>query len=125
MELFDLDKIQLEKSQISLVRYDPEAGLNPHIDSIHQFGDTIGPIATIAIGTGQKMFDMLPTLLTKEEKPVRIYSQPNQMTIMDGISRVAWSHALPWKYNQEQFTVAINFPNCRDQRNTNNLCFKG
>ena len=110
MGLFEIDKMQLETSQISLVRYDRKAGLNPHIDSIHQFGDTIGPIATIAIGTGEKMFDMLPTLLTDGSTPVRIYSQPNQITIMDGVSRVAWSHALPWGYDQEQFTVAIKFP---------------
>ena len=110
MGLLKLDKMELEKSQISLVRYDRTAGLNPHIDSIHQFGDTIGPIATIAIGTGEKMFDMLPTLLNETINPVRIYSQPNQITIMDGMARVAWSHALPWGYDQEQFTVAIKFP---------------
>jgi alkylated DNA repair dioxygenase AlkB len=109
MELLRIDKSQLERSQISLVHYDRLAGLNPHIDSIHQFDDTIGPIATIAIGKGEKMFDMLPTLLP-DRLPIRIYSQPNQITIMDGMSRVAWSHALPWRYDIEQFTVAIKFP---------------
>ena len=110
MSLFKINQTQLEKSQISLVRYDAMAGLNPHIDSIHQFDDTIGPIVTIAIGNNGKIFDMLPTLLPDTDNPVRIYSKPNQITIMDGMSRVAWSHALPWGYNCEQFTVAIKFP---------------
>ncbi len=110
MKLLHIDRSCIETGQISLVRYDPNAGLNAHIDSIHQFGHTIGPIATIALGTGEKMFDMLPTLLKEDHKPIRIYSNPNQITIMDGMSRVAWSHALPWRYDREQFTVAIKFP---------------
>ena len=125
MGLFSIDQAQLETSQISLVRYDPKAGLNPHIDSIHQFRDTIGPIATIAIGTDEKMFDMLPTLLTAENKPIRIYSQPNQITIMDGMSRVAWSHALPWGYNQEQYTVAIKFPALGTPKRHKNFVYQG
>lgn len=110
MQILQIDEEQLEKCQISLVHYDPTAGLNPHIDSIHQFQDTIGPIATIAIGEGvlPKMFDLLPTLLDGDA--VRILSYPNQITIMDGLSRIGWSHGLPWGYNKEQFTVAIKFP---------------
>ena len=107
MKLFQLST--LDSANLTLIHYDRGAGLNAHIDSIFQFGNTIGPICTIAMGRSPKMFDMLPTLTT-DGSPIRIYSQPDQLTIMDGISRVAWSHALPWGYDCEQWTVAIKFP---------------
>ena len=108
MQLLKIDEGQLHRAQISLVHYDSLAGLNPHIDSIHQFEDTMGPIFTIAMGNDEKMFDMLPTLI--DGTPVRIYSQPNQFTVMDGMSRVGWSHGLPWGCELEQWTVAVKFP---------------
>jgi hypothetical protein len=91
MKILKIDESELEKCQMSLVHYDANAGLNPHIDSIHQFGDTIGPIATISMGRRVKYFDMLPTLMT-DGSPVRIALNPNEITFMDGLSRIAWSH---------------------------------
>ena len=127
MDLMGMGNDELLQSQLSLVYYESSAGLNPHIDSIHQFEGSIGPILTIAIGTGAKMFDMLPTLV--DGTPVRIFSKPNQFTIMDGVSRIGWSHGLPWGYGPEQWTVAVKFPALKNVHhceifNYNNIDFE-
>jgi hypothetical protein len=110
MNILKTDEGQLQRSNLSLVHYDADAGLNPHIDSLFPFDGTIGPIATIAMGErgNQKYLDMLPTLT--HGNPVRVVSYPDEIMVMDGLSRIAWSHGLPWKYDNEQFTIAIKFP---------------
>ena len=80
---------EMELLQFTLVHYDKSAGLNPCIDSIHMFQNTIGPIFTVAMGETEKLLDMLPLLLPPtEESPVRLYSQPNDIIVMDGPARV-------------------------------------
>jgi hypothetical protein len=110
MNILKIDEPQLQRCSLSLVHYDAGAGLNPHIDSLFPFDGTIGPIATIAMGERrrEKYLDMLPTLT--DGHPVRVVSYPDEIMLMDGLSRIAWSHCLPWKYDNEQFTIAIKFP---------------
>lgn len=124
VRLLCIDTDRLERAQLSLVYYPKNAGLNPHIDSIFQFNGTIGPIFTIAMGTGRKMFDMLPTL-EHIGTPTRIYSRPNQFTVMDGMSRVSWSHCLPWGNTMEQWTVALKFPGMTEARRVEQFVFNG
>jgi hypothetical protein len=110
MQLLDISQEQLEKANLTLVFYPEEAGLNPHVDSTEPFEGSIGPILTIGMGKGTKMLDMLPSL-EDTEYPMRINSQPNQFFIMDGRSRVTWSHCLPWlRRGIKQWTVAMKFP---------------
>jgi hypothetical protein len=100
---------EMERLSISLVHYDSTAGLNPHIDTVHIFGDTLGPIFTVAMGDSEKMLDLLPILLPDDRKPVRLFSQPNEIMVMDGESRILWAHAKPWGYTPEQFTLVFKF----------------
>lgn len=101
----------MDRCLLTLVHYDSNAGLNPHIDSIHMFQNTIGPIFTVAMGRAEKMLDLLPVMVTDPDAaPVRIYTRPNQIMVMDGVARVMWAHALPWHYPNEQFTVVFKFP---------------
>lgn len=109
-EILEIDQEEFEKVSLSLVHYDKLAGLNPHVDTVHIFEDTLGPIFTIAMGQSTKMLDMLPVLLDGKYQPVRLYSKPNQIMVMDGISRILWAHAKPWGYKHEQFTLVFKFP---------------
>jgi hypothetical protein len=119
MQLLGISQDELEKANLTLVFYPEEAGLNPHVDSTEPFEGSIGPILTIGMGKGIKMLDMLPSL-EDSEFPVRIYSEPNQFFIMDGRSRVTWSHCLPWlRRGIKQWTVAIKFPQLRGSHVTN------
>jgi len=109
MQLMDIDVKQLEKADLTLVYYPSKAGLNPHIDSIVPFEGTLGPILTIAMGTGIKMFDMLPSL-EQDGVPVRVFLTPNQFMILDGMARATWSHGLPWNRDLEQWSIVLKFP---------------
>ena len=112
----------MELLQFTLVHYDKSAGLNPCIDSIHMFQNTIGPIFTVAMGETEKLLDMLPLLLPPtEESPVRLYSQPNDIIVMDGPARVLWAHSLPWQYPHEQFTLVFKFPELQNKVQTLNV----
>lgn len=112
-EILRIDSDEMEKCLLSLIHYDKHAGLNPHIDSIHMLGDTIGPIFTVAMGNAEKMMDMLPIMMDPHTTPVRIYSQPNQLMALDDPARIMWAHALPWRYPHEQYTVVFKFPALR------------
>lgn len=100
----------MQRVSLSLVHYDPQAGLNPHVDTVHLFGGTLGPIFTVAMGESEKMLDLLPALLSKEFVATRLHSKPNQIMVMDGPSRILWAHAKPWQYDREQFTLVFKFP---------------
>jgi hypothetical protein len=64
--------------------------------------------------------DRLEMLMSKETIPeqggeaeqsdIRFNEWYKKIMVMDGLSRIAWSHGLPWKYDNEQFTIAIKFP---------------
>ena len=121
-EILRSTKEEMELLQFTLVHYDKSAGLNPHIDSIHMFQNTIGPIFTVAMGETEKLLDMLPLLLPPtEESPVRLYSQPNDIIVMDGPARVLWAHSLPWQYPHEQFTLVFKFPELQNKVQTLNV----
>lgn len=117
-EMLDSTNEEMEQLLLTLVHYDRSAGLNPHIDSIHMFSDTVGPIFTVAMGGAEKMIDMLPVLLPPSEGlPVRVYASPNEIMVMDGPARMLWAHSLPWRYPQEQFTVVFKFPELKNKAN--------
>ena len=123
MQLLGIDSHEMFKANLTLVHYDPGAGLNAHIDSVYQFDGTVGPICTIALGTGEKLLDMLPTLV--DGRPTRIRSNPHQIVVMDGMSRVGWSHALPWGYDLEQWTLVFKFPGLRRIKHIEDFTYDG
>lgn len=115
---------EMEKVSLSLVHYDRMAGLNPHIDTVHIFGNTLGPIFTVAIGDSEKMLDMLPLLLPENHKPTRLFSRPNEIMVMDGASRILWAHAKPWSNPVEQYTLVFKFPELKKKIKTEQFVFE-
>lgn len=102
------------------------AGINPHVDSVYCFDGTLGPIFTVAIGNSEEMLGILPVLYPAfSQVPVRVFSQPNEIMVMDGVSlaRILWAHGKPWKYPHEQYTLTFKFPElCKKTRVIEHHC---
>ena len=115
---------EMERVSLTLVHYDSEGGLNPHIDTVHIFGDTLGPIFSVAMGDSLKMLDMLPVLLPATHAPTRLFSKQNEIMVMDGESRILWAHAKPWLNINEQFTLVFKFPELKKKVRTDSFVFE-
>jgi hypothetical protein len=118
------DDEEMERVSLTLVHYDSKGGLNPHIDTVHLFGDTLGPIFSVAMGDSLKMLDMLPVLLPATHAPTRLFSKQNEIMVMDGESRILWAHAKPWLNIDEQFTLVFKFPELRKKVRTESYVFE-
>jgi hypothetical protein len=112
LNIMDVDEEALNLCQLQLIHYNPRGGILAHIDSVSVFGDTIGPIFTVNMDTDAKAFDLLPTLLPVETHPhaVRLVTSHGQVTMMDGQSRLLWSHSIPSGNRNHCYTVAFKFP---------------
>jgi hypothetical protein len=97
---------------LTFVKYDIGVGLTAHIDGIEDFGDTFGPIFTIAMSRGQKMLDLLPiaTETGNTAPPVRLITRQFQITMLQGCARAAYAHSIPFGSSEEQYTIAFKFP---------------
>lgn len=96
--------------QLQLVHYFPGKGLNAHIDSVSAFGNTLGPIFTINMNEQVKPFDLYPTFKQPGTPVLRIFTEKGQTTMMDGESRILWSHGIPYGSGSDNFTIAFKFP---------------
>ena len=84
-----------EHVQLVLLRYDLETGIWLHIDNIARYDQ--GPIVTVSIGQPYVYYDMTPAILpNKLAVPLRFVSTEGSILIMDGSSRMEWSHGLPY-----------------------------
>jgi hypothetical protein len=70
-----LETHELEEVDMTLLHYYPMGGINPHVDTVHLFNDTLGPIFTVALGPSEKALDILPLALPDSYKPVRVYTK--------------------------------------------------
>lgn len=95
---------------MTLVHYDPMGAINPHVDTVLMFNGTLGPIFTVAMGQSEKIMDFLPVLQPETSHPVRLFSKPNELMLIDGVARTLWAHGKPWNHPHEQFTVVFKFP---------------
>ena len=50
---------------------------------------------------------MVPVLLPDTYKPIRIFSLPNEIIMMDGEASTLWAHVKPKEYPHEQFTLEL------------------
>ena len=81
--------------QVILLEYQPKTGIWLHIDNIARYDQ--GPIITISVGQPKVTYDMTPVILdNKDAKPLRITTDEGCMIIMDGSSRMEWTHGLPY-----------------------------
>ena len=112
-DILRLDNDEMQSVNLCLNHYDPNAAINPHVDTVFMFNGTLGPIFTVAMGPSEKMIDLLPVLLPESYKPVRVFSKPNEIMLMDGEARTLWAHSKPWNYPQEQYTLVFKCPEFR------------
>ena len=112
-DILELDDEQLESINVTLVHYDPLGGINPHVDTVYLFNGTLGPIFTVSMGLHEKMLDLIPVLLPDNYKPVRIFSQPNEIMLMDGIARTLYAHSTPLNAPNEHYTLVFKCPEFR------------
>jgi hypothetical protein len=108
--LMGSDVKAFDKLQLQLIHYFPRGGIRAHIDSIQAFNETIGPIFTVNMNKGKKAFDLLPTLKRHGTRAVRLITDQGQITVMDGESRISWSHAIPYGNGGHAYTIAFKFP---------------
>jgi len=112
-DILRLDKEEMDSVNMTLVHYDPMGGINPHVDTVFLFDGTLGPIFTVAMGPYEKALDVIPVLLPDTYKAVRVFTKPNEIMLMDGISRTLYAHGKPLKYPHEQFTLVFKCPEFR------------
>ena len=124
-DILRLDNDDMESVAMTLNHYDPMGAINPHVDTVFMFDGTLGPIFTVAMGPSEKMLDLLPVLLPDTYKPVRLFSKPNEIMLMDGKSRTLWAYGKPWNYPREQFSIVFKFPEFRTKTHTTNFKYEG
>ena len=102
----------LYSCSLTFVRYKPNTGLKPHIDGVKDFGNSFGPIFTLAMGEGVKRLDMLPTILdapVSQFPPVRVFTKQFQTVLMQGPARAEYTHGVPFGNSSEHMTIAFKF----------------
>ena len=92
----------------SIVKYAPKAGMKIHMDGVEATDQEFGPAMAIPMGPGPKIFDLFPTF-AHDEHPVRMKSQPFQPIMMQGSSRIAYAHAVPFGQNKEHTSLVFRF----------------
>ena len=116
LKLMGSDKSANEDLQLQLIHYMPNGrgGIGAHIDAVAPFKNTIGPIFTLNMNFEEKAFDLLPTLKPRGTPAVRLLTTLGEITMMDGESRISWSHAIPYGNLGHAYTIAFKFP-CQPQ----------
>lgn len=124
-DMLRLDDADMDTVAMTINHYDPMGAINPHVDTVFIFNGTLGPIFTVAMGPSEKMLDLLPVLLPDTSRPVRLFSKPNEIMLMDGEARTLWAHAKPWNYPHEQFSVVFKFPEFRTKTHATAFEYEG
>ena len=114
-DILKLDDGEEELVNMCLNHYDPNAAINPHVDTVGTFNGTLGPIFTVAMGASDKMVDLLPVLRPDSFKPMRIFTKPNELLLMDGEVRALWAHSKPLNYPYDQFTLVFKCPEFKNK----------
>lgn len=117
-DILRLDSDKMDLVNMTLVHYDPLGGINPHVDTVFLFNGTLGPIFTVAMGPNEKMLDILPVLLPDSYSPIRVFTNPNEILLLDGESRALYAHGKPLNYPYEQYTLVFKCPEFQTKTHT-------
>jgi alkylated DNA repair dioxygenase AlkB len=109
IHLLGEDKCVSSTCLFSVVRYTPKIGMKVHIDGVEAIDQEFGPVMTIPMGPGPKSFDLFPTLIHENAIPVRITSNQFQPTLMQGSSRMEYSHGVPFGQIKEHMSILFRF----------------
>lgn len=98
-----------ERSNIGLIQYFPHGGFISHIDNILRAGGTAGPVFTMSLGGNNgKPMDMFP-VIEHWKKPLRVCTPVGSVILLDGASRLEWSHGIPEGDPSERWTIMLKF----------------
>ena len=90
-------------------RYDPNAGIQSHIDNLVRLEGTAGPVFSMSLGSGDlKYIDFMP-VIHHWNHPLRIATPIGSIILMDGVSRMEWTHAIPEDDPSERFSIMLKF----------------
>lgn len=102
------------EANIGVIKYNPNAGFQTHIDNMVRVGGSVGPVFTMSLGGSDvKHMDMFPTI-EHWMKPQRIITPIGSIILMDGISRIEWAHGIPEMDPTERWTIMIKFRQISD-----------
>jgi hypothetical protein len=96
---------------LTINKYKNNNSLGFHIDNIIRY-NVEGPICVISIGPENSYIDLAPSNVYKINNklvPLRIKLPQGSMYIMDGESRLDWSHAIPGDTNFTKTKFSIMF----------------
>lgn len=85
--------------QVIFLKYYPNSGIWLHIDNVARYDQ--GPIITLSFGPEHTYYDFTPTLI-EDGEPMRIEINQGDIVVMDGSSRMEWSHGLPYGMEYEK-----------------------
>lgn len=113
IKIMGVDLSELDKCQVQLIRYLKHGGMTVHIDGVHHFNNTIGPVFTVNLNNNPKYLDLFP-LCIHGETPKRLTTYKGEITMLDAESRTVWGHSIPFGNEDECYTLAFKFP-CMDK----------
>jgi hypothetical protein len=113
--LLNISQETFEKdANLGIIRYSPGAGFQTHIDNIVRSNREEGPVFTMSLGgSGLKCVDMFP-VIDHWDAPRRICTPVGSIILMDGVSRLQWSHGIPEGDPTERWTIMIKFRQITD-----------
>jgi hypothetical protein len=103
-------------SNLGIIKYYPKAGFVSHIDNLVRSGGTAGPVFTMSLShsmEGWKHMDMFP-VIEHWKSPLRITTPIGSVIMMDGESRLEWSHGIPSGDPSERWTIMLKFRQVSD-----------
>jgi alkylated DNA repair dioxygenase AlkB len=99
-----LDVVMQAPTELIFYPSDSESGLEEHIDNVHRTGWVMGPVCSINF-VSSRCFDMLPSCI--DGHPFRVETNPGDVLILDSVARILWSHAVPYGYKYERYSMVI------------------
>jgi len=115
-EIYDNEKITLKEFidkyiTLTINKYNDNSGIGFHTDNVIRY-NTEGPICVVSIGPEKSFIDFAPSISYKDNDkliPLRIKLPEGDMYIMDGESRLTWSHSIPYDNNFKKTKFSILF----------------
>lgn len=124
-KLYDTESLSVEKFMdkylhLVLNKYNADRGLGLHADNIIRY-DVEGPVCVISVGPEFSYIDFAPSAIHIENPkltPLRIKIPEGSMYIMDGVSRLEWSHGIPFDsgFSKTKFSIMFKFSRLKNYK---------
>ena len=100
------DSAFIMQAPTELIHYPRESksGLEQHIDNVTRTGGVMGPVCSINFASS-RFFDMLPSCC--DGRPFRVQTDPGDLLVLDSVSRILWSHAVPYYGDDDRYSIVI------------------